>query len=302
MRKTQVTLSDIPAAESEIFLNSTFFEHHSKLPTPADVRAQAALQNSEDFFDAWHPPPARFPDLNLIVKYGGSITIAEGQCMWMIRKYVGNIIPVPEVYGWCCDDGQTFLYMELISGTTLEQRWDGLFAEEKISVCAQLRSMIEALRTLRRDADQTWISSICGGELQDIWFEGISNVGPFPDAAAFHNFFSQYRWEIGPSAEADKIEEGSLLPSDSPISFVHGDLHRSNIILNSAHDDDPVCIKAIIDWHQAGWMPMYWEFFKMRWTVFPEDEWRTKYIEQIIMPPPPELLNALDYISSCHPT
>lgn len=162
--------------------------------------------------------------------------------------------------------------------------------------------MVEALRKLQRDPDQTWISSICGGELQDIWFEGISNVGPFPDVASFHNFFSQYRWEKGPSAEADRIKEGSLLPNDSPICFVHGDLHRSNIIVNSTHDDSPVCIKAIIEWHQAGWMPIYWEFGKMRWTVLPDDEWRTEYIQQVIMPPPSELLYAFDYISFCHPT
>lgn len=34
--------------------------------------------------------PAMFPHMNLIVKYYGSITIGKGQCLRMIRKYVGE--------------------------------------------------------------------------------------------------------------------------------------------------------------------------------------------------------------------
>lgn len=129
----------------------------------------------------------------------------------------------------------------------------------------------------------------------------MPNVGPFLSAATFHSFFSQCHWQDGPSASEDKIQEGSWLPDDVPICFVHGDVHRSNIIPDSAHDGGPVCVKAIIDWHQAGYMPIYWEFCKSRWTVFAKIEWRVKYIENFITPPPSDLLYAFDYISSCHP-
>jgi hypothetical protein len=37
--------------------------------------------------------------------------------------------------------------------------------------------------------------------------------------------------------------------------------------------DRPPRIIAIIDWHQSGWLPDYWEFCKSMYTIRPGDEW-----------------------------
>jgi hypothetical protein len=38
--------------------------------------------------------------------------------------------------------------------------------------------------------------------------------------------------------------------------------------------DGPPRIIAIIDWHQSGWLPEYWEFCKAMYTIRPGDEWQ----------------------------
>jgi hypothetical protein len=103
------------------------------------------------------PPPVKFADRGLIVKYGTEITLAEGQCLIFVRKVLYPKVPVPEVYGWSSDKGQTFLYMELVHGLTLEERWGTLAEHERLSVCEQLRCMIDLWRGLKQDPLQPFI-------------------------------------------------------------------------------------------------------------------------------------------------
>jgi aminoglycoside phosphotransferase len=55
-----------------------------------------------------------------------------------------DTVPAPEVYGWREDDGQVFIYMELVNGITLEKSWDNTNKEDRIAVCHQLRRMVDA--------------------------------------------------------------------------------------------------------------------------------------------------------------
>lgn len=162
MQAIVVSPSSLPNAHAEIFPSSTFFTQNAiagQLPTPAEVRAQGISQNHSRLGD-WNPPPAVFSELNLLVKYGGAASIAEGQCLWMIRSYLGDAVPVPEVYGWCREGDESFIYMELIRGCTLDQRWDRLSTIEKESLCEQLRPMLGALHTLRQDPAQNFVGKL----------------------------------------------------------------------------------------------------------------------------------------------
>lgn len=60
-------------------------------------------------------------------------------------------MPIPEVYGWCHDKGEVFIFVELVRGVTLESRLHSLGKDDKISVCKQLRGMLVALRQLEQD-------------------------------------------------------------------------------------------------------------------------------------------------------
>lgn len=71
------------------------------------------------------------------------------------------------------------------------------------------------------------------------------------------------------------------LPDDVPICFTHGDLNSNNIIV-SAKEGGPIQIRAIIDWHQSGWLPSYWEYCKARWTTQIGGEWEETYLPKFM--------------------
>lgn len=138
----------LPSDSSVVFKESTYFSENgpnSSLPSPAIVRAaQKARHLSRSM-------TVRFEDLKLVVKYGREITIAEALCLWAIRQLLPDQVPVPEVYGWCEDGGEFFIFMELIQGESLENKWESLSKLEKIDVCGQLRVMLSELRSLKQD-------------------------------------------------------------------------------------------------------------------------------------------------------
>lgn len=101
--------------------------------------------------------PVRFEALNLIVKYGKEITISEGQCMWAIHRLLPDRLPAPEVYGWVQDQDEVFIYMELVRGETLEDRWESLPNDERLGVCQQLQSMLLDLRNLQQDPEDQFL-------------------------------------------------------------------------------------------------------------------------------------------------
>jgi tRNA A-37 threonylcarbamoyl transferase component Bud32 len=102
--------------------------------------------------------PTEFKELGLVVKYSEttSAIIAEGQCLWAIRRFLPEV-PVPEVYGWTQENGIAFLYMEYIDGITLRDRWDTLAVTEKDGVCKQLKTLIAKMSHLRQVPDDQFI-------------------------------------------------------------------------------------------------------------------------------------------------
>jgi hypothetical protein len=117
-----------------------------------------------------------------------------------------------------------------------------------------------------------------------VFADGIKPAaGPFASVKEFHNWLSslikigmEIHWP-DPSLIPDSSRD--LLPDDSPITFTHGDLHPSNVLVSA---DEPCRIVAIIDWHQSGWYLDYWEYCKTVFTAEPGEEWETEYIPRFI--------------------
>jgi hypothetical protein len=129
---------------------------------------------------------------------------------------------------------------------------------------------------------RSWTGHIGRQPLQDVIFERVSPAGPFPTVSAFHDWFS-FPNKLRRGRLQDHPFRSELRDADGePITFTHGDLHRSNILVSST---GPPKILALIDWHQSGWLPAYWEFCKARWTTnIGEDEWEVKYLPKIVQP------------------
>ncbi|KAI9676672.1 MAG: hypothetical protein M1829_002990 [Trizodia sp. TS-e1964] len=141
----------------------TFFVHNpgSSLPSPADVRARQLPDSSA---------PVRFEALNLLVKYGKDITIAEGQCLWALRRLLPGKLPVPEVFGCCYDGPDVFIYMKLVHGVTLESRWHSLSTQQRIEICEQSRGLVLELRYLQQDPQDPFLGHTNRLPLLDIVF------------------------------------------------------------------------------------------------------------------------------------
>lgn len=119
-----------------------------RLPKPAEVRALSHLRH-----------PVIFKDLDIFVKFGPfpEVTVAEAQCLWIIKQGFQGLVPVPDVYGWRVDESDVFIYMELIHGQTLYDRFDNLDSSEKKTPCDQLCHIISTLRQQEQDPAEKYI-------------------------------------------------------------------------------------------------------------------------------------------------
>ncbi|GBE87499.1 hypothetical protein SCP_1101760 [Sparassis crispa] len=140
--------------------------------------------------------------------------------------------------------------------------------------------IVGALRRLEQDPSDRFIGHIGRQPLLDIVFDEYPNSGPFPTVPAFHDYFSNLPFEFNASMPHPFR---SKLIDDVPIVFTHSDLHPSNVIVSAEGDGAPRVV-AIIDWHQSGWYPSYWEYCKARLTAEVGSEWETGYLWRILQP------------------
>lgn len=152
-----VRLAELPTGDSIDFVDSSFFlnKTEARLPSPDEVRQQAVQAGRR--LQTQRSPPVVFEEQGLLVKYGSEITIAEGQCLRFFKKHMKIRVPTPELYGWRVDGDQTFLYMELVHGNTLEDRWPSLSGDERTSICRELKTMVESWRGLQQESNPFFI-------------------------------------------------------------------------------------------------------------------------------------------------
>ncbi|OTB12770.1 hypothetical protein K445DRAFT_320572 [Daldinia sp. EC12] len=260
-----IHVAELPNAENMIFRDSSFFQKGQyDLPSPEEIREKDIEVNS---FRARspRPPPIPFEELGLVVKYGSAITIAEAQCLWYFNKYMKDEVPTPELYGWCYDNGETFIYMELVNADTLEDVWPSLSEEDQNIICEQLRMCVGAWRSLRQETEPYYIGHIGRQGVGDVIFSdaGDAHAGPFEDIKQFHDFFARYSCRLHPDWNPRRdFPELAGLRDDQPVVFTHSDLDRSNILIYPRDGESSPRVAAIIDWHQSGWYPSDWEWLK----------------------------------------
>lgn len=119
------------------FVQSSFFKIKGRqLPNPPSVDSQTR-------------GIVIMPEMQLVIKYGPRVTIDEAVTMLMVKKVLGDLVPVPELFGWRVHQGAVFIYMELISGVTLQECWSSMELPDKHSICGQLCQMISSLRQVQ---------------------------------------------------------------------------------------------------------------------------------------------------------
>ncbi|USP78884.1 kinase-like protein [Curvularia clavata] len=263
-----------PEGHSELE-NLDFFDGNrpAHFPSPAEVRENPVLRKTLGSI------ATKFDSLNIIVKYGVDIAASEAYCLRALQLLPE--VPVPKVYGWCEEGGEVFIYMELIQGVTLESQWEVLSPEARKEVCTQLRTIVEALRKVQQDPNDQFLGRIDRKPLLDTVLTGGKKppAGPFNTVKEFHDWLSAVVLKDKAPEATDPIREH--LPDDSKVVFTHADLHRSNIMVSA---DGSGQVLAIIDWHQSGWYPNYWEYCKALYTAWYGEEWAMEYIPQFVDP------------------
>ncbi|GFF48390.1 hypothetical protein IFM58399_08288 [Aspergillus lentulus] len=264
----RLTPSMIPNSPNFDVRDSSFFRKWDELPSPKDVQAQAEAQRlagfnpnpRRDYQSAVpyfiKPQPAVFEDLNLLVKWGRTENISEAQALFALRRLLNGLVPY-------------------IRGQTLEQAWDKLEPEDKVSIFHELRTICDNLRRLEQDPSDPFVVK-----------------GPFATVKEFHDWFTFLCRRRMPDPYSVLIEPYRYeLPDDCAIKFTHGDLHRSNIVISSSR---PYRTLAIVDWEQSGWFPAYWEARKAQYTAWMTEEWTTTYLP-IILDMYADTLESWDY-------
>lgn len=101
----------------------------------------------------------KFEEIGLVVKFGRRVTTTEAINLWTVRRIFQEAVPVPELYGWRVLEQEgngryVFIYMQLIQGPTLLERWPELSCADKQAICTDLRAMVSSLRSLRDGESQ----------------------------------------------------------------------------------------------------------------------------------------------------
>lgn len=155
-----VRVAELPNADNFTLSDSSFFlEKRGELPSPEEVRKKD-VEGGDCRARTYRPPPVSFKDRGLLVKYGSAITIAEAQCLWFFNQYMKDTVPVPELYGWTRDGGETFIYMELVQAGTMADAWPSLSPDERTSICLQLRACVKSWRSLRQEAEPYFVGNL----------------------------------------------------------------------------------------------------------------------------------------------
>jgi aminoglycoside phosphotransferase len=183
MKAVNITPADVPTSVNFDVRSSSFFQYHSQLPSPEEVRSRARAQYLADTHWGWktrgvatgynaHPTPAvfEFENILLFVKWGSDVRISEAQTLYTIRKSYGDSIPVPEIYGWRKDGDEMFLYMEAIRGKTLEEVWPALNENERLHICGELRTILSNLRQLKQDPSDRFIGKLAYFEVSLLFY------------------------------------------------------------------------------------------------------------------------------------
>lgn len=261
------------------------------LPDPDEVRA---LSQRPDHTGGRQPPPVAMPSRGLLVKYGADVSVDEAVTQAWVRERLLGRVPVPEVYGWTRDRGQTFIYMALVHGVPLHEAWPDLAEAARQAVCDELREAVAAWRRLEQGKREHYIGEGGGAAARGICVANARGAGSV-NKQPLHDTMFRGRPELaGPfeGAEAvQRFQEACALRSDGdePVVFTHNHLVASNILVSPGPRPR---LMALVDWGQAGWYPAYWEYCKARYARAPQrrlshaprDELPPSYLALILDP------------------
>ncbi|KAJ9316053.1 hypothetical protein DTO271D3_3629 [Paecilomyces variotii] len=181
-------------------------------------------------------------------------------------------IPVPKVHDVQWEDGKVkAITMDYMPGKRLDQAWDGMNSDQKLSVAQELRDYVSQIRAFKGD----YIGGANHGKAI-IGNRAFVDGGPFESEKLFNDFILADVIPQIPQLLKDYAKDA--VKDGHNIVFTHGDLAPRNILV-----DDEGHVTAILDWELGGWYPEHWEYIKGHAHLRPMRDW-PDYLS-IILPP-----------------
>lgn len=122
---------------------------------------------------------------DMVVKYGLIVTTIEAQSMMFVAEHTKST-PVPKVFAYCThgpldrdpdDYGSqfdTYIFMSLVEGQTLDSAWDSYDELTKIHISNQLRTYMDEVRAIK---SEPYIGSVNNGPVMDQIFDNFPIKG-----------------------------------------------------------------------------------------------------------------------------
>lgn len=157
------------------------------------------------------------------------------------------------------------IVMEYIPGRTLAQAWFKLSSEAKQAIANQIHQIVQELRRFQIPAEL--VGQVTSLEGNQTTCTGITTIGAVhEDFRTYDSFLDYWLEEVVWQAKNQTVPFDvddlrarlNSLDVRNHMVFTHGDLRAENILVDTVRGS----VLAIIDWGQAGWMPVYWEHFK----------------------------------------
>ncbi|KZV60622.1 kinase-like protein [Peniophora sp. CONT] len=231
-----------------------------------------------------HPrlsPSILFVSSKLCIKLTGFATLAQADAMRFVAEHTS--IPVPKVYCSFEHKGLVYILMERLPGRMLIDGWLARSEESKARILAQLKGMIQELRSIPPPDNVAGVCNVNGGPIFDMRLPDKLYWGPFATIYDFHRELrngTEAFHTNSPGQERFPDMARLIAFHDQagfrPV-FTHGDLSSLNILA----DGDKVT--GIIDWETAGWMPPYWEY-ATAWHVNPSNPFWREEVDGFLEP------------------
>jgi aminoglycoside phosphotransferase (APT) family kinase protein len=205
---------------------------------------------------------------NLVVK-SGNIRSHEAETLRFIAT--NTTIPVPKVHDIHWEDGKVVaIVMDYMPGKRLDEAWDTLDLDQKLSIASELHSYINQLRDLKG----SYIGAIDRGKAVIGQIASIEG-GPFDSEQQFNEFILGDIVKSAPDILRHYAK--FALMDDHEIVFTHADFSPRNILVEGGR------VTAILDWEYAGWYPEHWEYIQALRQLKPMPDW-PEYLSRILPP------------------
>lgn len=193
---------------------------------------------------------------DVAVKVTRSLDPDEHDIMRYLEERI-PAIPAPRALGMVTAGATAFMFMTLITGSTLEARWPSLSPEAKGKIREVLDANLMALRRVELPPGEPFGIPVGKRLCVDVRREQCVAPSPIFSEAEFNDFLMH--------RPSSRVAPGfqrwlrSMLREDHRILLTHGDFHPRNVMVSDG--DDPE-LTGIIDWEYSGFYPEHWEHVK----------------------------------------